>query len=116
VDALVAAGNVAASKGIGATQAKRFSRANELAPDRPDILYGLVSAQFARRSDGRRSQKRPKTSRADADDLRSTYLLALALFGAKKWEEAKPYAEQVLAAHPDDREMHLMLVDVALNA
>ena len=49
------------------------------------------------------------------DDLRSTYLLALALFGAKKWEEAKPYAEQVLAAHPDDREMHLMLVDVALN-
>jgi tetratricopeptide (TPR) repeat protein len=42
-------------------------------------------------------------------------VLALALFGMKKWEEAKPFAEQVLAAHPDDREMNLVLVDIALN-
>jgi tetratricopeptide (TPR) repeat protein len=50
------------------------------------------------------------------DDLRSTYLFALALFGARKGDEAKPYAEQVLATHPEDREMHLLLADVALNS
>jgi Flp pilus assembly protein TadD len=41
--------------------------------------------------------------------------LALASFGVKKWEDAKRYAEQVLSAHPDDREMNLILTDIALN-
>jgi tetratricopeptide (TPR) repeat protein len=48
-------------------------------------------------------------------DLRATYLLALALFGEKRWDEARVHAEKVLAAHPDDREMNLLLVDVAIN-
>jgi Flp pilus assembly protein TadD len=39
----------------------------------------------------------------------------LAVFGAKKGEEAKGYAVQVLAVHPADREMNLILADVALN-
>jgi tetratricopeptide (TPR) repeat protein len=49
------------------------------------------------------------------DDLRATYLLALAMFGGRQWQEAKRYAELVLAAHPDDREMNLILVEVAFN-
>lgn len=115
VDALVAAGNVASQQGDWGDSGEAFSRANELAPDRPDILYGLVSAQLHADQTESALKNAHKLHALVPDDLRSTYLLALALFGAKKWEEAKPYAEQVLAAHPDDREMHLMLVDVALN-
>jgi len=115
VDALVAAGNVASQQGEWAASGEAFSRANELASDRPDILYGLVSAQLHVNQSAGALKNAQKLHSLLPDDLRSTYLLALALFGAKKWEEAKPYAEQVLSAHPDDREMHLMLVDVALN-
>jgi Flp pilus assembly protein TadD len=115
VDALVAAGNVASQQLDWGASGEAFSRANELAPDRPDILYGLVSAQlYGNQADGALKNAQ-KLHSLVPDDLRSTYLLALALFGARKWEEAKPYADQVLAAHPEDREMHLMLVDVALN-
>ncbi|HWO34022.1 MAG TPA: tetratricopeptide repeat protein, partial [Candidatus Acidoferrum sp.] len=46
---------------------------------------------------------------------RSAYLLALACFGAKRWAEAKTYAEEVLEAHSEDREMNLILADTALN-
>ncbi len=42
VDALVAAGNVAGQQSDWAASGEAFSRANQLAPDRPDILYGLV--------------------------------------------------------------------------
>ena len=115
VDALVAAGNVASQQGDWGDSGEAFSRANELAPDRPDILYGLASAQLRADQTDSALKNAQKLHALVPDDLRATYLLALALFGAKKWEEAKPYAEQVLAAHPDDREMHLMLVDVALN-
>jgi tetratricopeptide (TPR) repeat protein len=115
VDALVAAGNVARQQSDWGASSEAFSRANGLAPNRPDILYGLVSAQLYGNQVEGALQNAQKLHSLVPEDLRSTYLLALALFGAKKWEEAKAYAEQVLAAHPDDREMHLMLVDVALN-
>jgi len=115
VDALVAAGNVASQQTEWGASAEAFSRANSLASNRPDILYGLVTAQLYGNQIEGALQNAQKLHSLVPDDLRATYLLALALFGAKKWEEAKPYAEQVLAAHPDDREMHLTLVDVALN-
>ena len=115
VDALVAAGNVAHQQLDWGASAEAFSRANSLAPNRPDILYGLVSAQLYGNQTEDALKNAQKLHALVPDDLRATYLLALALFGVKKWEEAKPYAEQVLAVHPDDREMHLMLVDVALN-
>ncbi|HEY6269360.1 MAG TPA: tetratricopeptide repeat protein [Candidatus Acidoferrum sp.] len=115
VEALIAAGNVASQQLDWGASGEAFSRANELAPDRPDILYGLVSAQLHADQTDSALKNAQKLHALVPDDLRCTYLLALALFGAKKWEEAKPYADQVLAAHPDDREMHLMLVDVALN-
>jgi cellulose synthase operon protein C len=115
VEALVAAGNVASQQSDWGASSEAFSRANSLAPNRPDILYGLVSAElYSNQAEGALKNAQ-KLHSLVPDDLRSTYLLALALFGAKKWEEARPYAEQVLSAHPDDREMHLMLVDVALN-
>ena len=115
VEALAAAGNVASQQSDWGASGEAFSRANELAPDRPDILYGLVSAQLHANQTDSALKNAQKLHALVPDDLRCTYLLALALFGAKKWEEAKPYADLVLAAHPDDREMHLMLVDVALN-
>jgi tetratricopeptide (TPR) repeat protein len=115
VEALVAAGNVASQQSDWGASGEAFSRANELAPDRLDILYGLVSAQLHANQTESALKNAQKLHALVPDDLRCTYLLALALFGAKKREEAKPYADQVLAAHPDDREMHLMLVDVALN-
>ena len=117
VPALVAAGQVASQQlnWIAAVQA--FSLAENLAPDRPDILYGLVSAELHSYQNESALQNARKLHSLAPDDLRSTYLLALAVFGAgpKKNQEAKGYAEQVLAEHPDDREMHLILADVALN-
>ena len=115
VEALVAAGNVASQQSDWAASGEAFSRANKLAPNRPDVLYGLVSAQLYRNQVDEALKNAQKLHSLTPDDLRSTYLLALALFGTRQREEAKRYADQVLTEHPDDREMHLILVDVALN-
>ena len=115
LDALIAAGQVAKQQSDWAAAEQAFSLASKLAPERPDILYGLASAQLY----GNHAPSALKTAETlhslAPEDLRSTYLLALALFGAKEREEAKLYAERVLTAHPDDREMNLILVDIALN-
>lgn len=115
LDALMAAGQVAAQQSDWPASAEAYSIAAKLAPERPDILYGLVSAQL-RGDDSKEALKNAqKLHSLVADDLRSVYLLALALFGARNWEEAKPYAEQVLKTHPEDREMNLVLADIAFN-
>jgi Tfp pilus assembly protein PilF len=112
---LAAAGEVASLQKNWAAAAEAFSRAANLAPDRPDVLYGLVSAQLYGYQNESALQNARKLYSLVPNDLRATYLLALAVFGAKKGEEAKGYAEQVLAAHPEDREMNLILADIALN-
>lgn len=115
LDALIAAGQVAKQQSDWGAAEEAFSLAAKIAPERPDILYGLASAQLH----GNQTTSALKTAQElhslAPEDLRSTYMLALALFGVKKREEAKPYAEQVLTAHPDDREMNLILADIALN-
>jgi tetratricopeptide (TPR) repeat protein len=116
VTGLVAAGQVASQQLNWAAAEEAFSRADGLAPNRPGILFGLVSAQLYGFHAESALQNARRLHSLAPDDLRSTYLFALALFGAKRGEEAKPYAEKVLAAHPDDREMHLILADVALNS
>lgn len=115
VDALVAAGQVATEQKEWAAAAEAFTRAGQIAPDRPDILAGLVSAQLygGRPNDALGNAK--KLHALVPDDLRATYLLALAMFGGRQWQDAKRYAELVLEAHPDDREMNLILVEVAFN-
>jgi cytochrome c-type biogenesis protein CcmH/NrfG len=115
VEALVAAGNVARQQSNWEASGEAFSLADKLAPDRPEILYGLVSAQLHGNQPEAATENAQKLHALLPGDLRATYLLALALFGAKKWEEAKPLAEQVLMEHPDDREMQLIIVDIALN-
>lgn len=115
MDARIAAGEVVAKELDHAASAVAFTLANKLAPQRPDILYSLASAElYANRPDDALENAR-KVHAIAPDDLRSTYVLALALFGVKRREDAKPLIEQVLAAHPDDREMNLLLVDIALN-
>jgi Flp pilus assembly protein TadD len=115
LDALIAAGQVAKQQSDWGAAEEAFSLAAKIAPERPDILYGLASAQLH----GNQTTSALKTAQElhslAPEDLRSTYMLALALFGVKKREEAKPYAEQVLTAHPDDREMNLILADIAFN-
>jgi Flp pilus assembly protein TadD len=115
LDALVAAGHVASQESDWAAAAEAYSRAAKLAPKQRGILYGLVSAQLYGNQTNDALKNAQELHSLVPDDLRATYLLALALFGVKKWEEAKPYAEQVLTAHPDDREMNLVLADVAFN-
>jgi tetratricopeptide (TPR) repeat protein len=113
--ALVAAGKVASQQLDWGAAVEAFSRAAQIAPKRPDILYGLASAQlYANQLEAARHNAE-ELHALEPDDLRSTYLLALAVFGLKDWESAKSYAEQVLAAHPDDREMNLILADIAFN-
>jgi Flp pilus assembly protein TadD len=112
---LVAAGKVASQQLDWAAAVEAFSRAAKIAPQRPDILYSLASAQlYANQLEAARHNAE-ELHALEPDDLRSTYLLALAVFGLKDWDSAKSYAEQVLAAHPDDREMNLILADIAFN-
>lgn len=115
LDALTAAGQVASQQSDWASSAEAFSLAAKLAPGRADILYGLVSAQLRGNDSNETLKNAQKLHSLVPNDLRSTYLLALALFGARNWEEAKPYAEQVLRTHPEDREMNLVLADIAFN-
>jgi cellulose synthase operon protein C len=115
LDALVAAGQVAKQQSDWAAAGEAFSLAAKLAPERPDILYGLASAQLYGNQTASALQTAQKLHSLAPEDLRSTYLLALALFGVRQREEAKPYAEKVLNAHPDDREMNLILADIAFN-
>jgi tetratricopeptide (TPR) repeat protein len=115
VDALVAAGQVATGQKEWSAAAEAFTLAGQIAPDRPDILAGLVSAQLygGRPNDALINAK--KLHLLVPDDLRATYLLALAMFGGRQWQDAKRYAELVLKTHPDDREMNLIMVEVAFN-
>jgi len=115
VDALVAAGKVASQQLNWQAAVEAFSRADSLAPERPDILYGLPRRNLRTNSTEAALKKHKNCTNLFPMIFRSTYVLALALFGAKKWEDAKHHAEQVLAAHPEDREMNLVLTDIALN-
>lgn len=115
VEALTAAGQVASQQLNWSAAAEAFTRATSLAPERSDILYGLVSAQLYGNQTENAVTNAHKLYLLTSDDPRSAYLLALALFGSRKWEQARHYAEEVLQAHPEDREMHLILADVAIN-
>jgi tetratricopeptide (TPR) repeat protein len=115
LDALVAAGQVAKQQSDWAAAEEAFSLAAKLRPERPDILYGLASAQLYGNQATSALKTAEKLHSLAPEDLRSTYLLTLALFGVRQWEQAKPFAEQVLTAHPDDREMNLVLADIAFN-
>jgi tetratricopeptide (TPR) repeat protein len=115
VNALLAAGRVAGQQSDWAAAVEAFSRAGKVAPDRPEIIYGLVSAELHTNQVESALKDAQKLHTLVPDDLRATYLLALAQFGARKWEEAKSSAEKVLKTHPDDREMNLILVDIAFN-
>lgn len=115
VNALLAAGQVAGQQADWAAAVEAFSRASQVAPDRPEIIYGLVSAELHTNQVEGALRDAQKLHSLVPDDLRATYLLALAQFGARKWEEAKLSAENVLKTHPDDREMNLILVDIAFN-
>jgi tetratricopeptide (TPR) repeat protein len=113
--ALVAAGKVASQQLDWAAAVEAFSRAAQIAPKRPDILYGLASAQLYANQLEAAHHTAEQLHALEPEDLRSVYLLALAVFGLKDWDSAKSYAQQVLAAHPDDREMNLILADIAFN-
>jgi len=115
VAALVAAGQVASQQLNWSAAVEAFTGATSLAPDRPDILYGLVSAQLHSNQTEGSLTNAQKLRSLTPNDPRSAYLLALACFGAKRWAEAKTYAEKVLEAHSEDREMNLILADTALN-
>ena len=115
VEALVAAGHVASQQLNWDAAIEAFTRAASLAPDRPEILFGLVSAELYGKQNADALKNAEKLHSLAPNEVRSTYVLALAFFGVNKWEEAKHCAQQVLVVHPDDREMHLILADVALN-
>ncbi|MBS1841991.1 MAG: tetratricopeptide repeat protein [Acidobacteria bacterium] len=115
VEALIAAGKVAAQQTNWDASAEAFSRADSLAPGRPDVLYGLVTAQLRTNQPQSALANAQKLRKLAPDDLRITYLLTLASFGAKEFDDAKKFAVQVLAVHPEDREMNLVLADIALN-
>jgi Flp pilus assembly protein TadD len=115
VEALAVAGHVAALQQDLNASVEAFARANTLAPNRPEILAGLVSGLlYAGKSEEALAPAR-KLQSLRPDDLRATYYLALAEYGVRNWQQARAAAEKVVAEHPDDREMNLVLADTAFN-
>lgn len=115
IEALVAAGQVASQQLNWSAAEEAFSRAASLAPERTDILYGLVSAELRGYQTEHALKNAERLHLLTPNDPRSAYWLALAYFGAHKWEDARQQAQKVLDVHPEDREMHLILADTALN-
>ncbi len=115
VNALIAAGKVAALQTNWQASGEAFARANLLSPNRPEVLFGLVRAQLQTDQPEAALATALALQKLSPGDLRVTYQLTLAYFGLKKYEQAKKSAQQVLAAHPEDREMNLVLTDIALN-
>lgn len=116
VPALIAAGQVATRQLEWDAAIEAYTRAASLAPQRPDVLYGLVSAQLHTMHPEDALKNAQKLESMAPLDARIDYVLALAYFGARKPEDSRKYAEQVLKIHPEDREMHLVLADIALNS
>ena len=115
LDAVAEAGRLAGLDGDWKQAAILLYHASQLAPQRTDILQGLVTAQL----DGHQTAAALRTSQKlvalQPRDLRSYYFLALAQAGNQQWPEAKSSAEKVLEAHPEDREMNITLAAVAYN-
>jgi tetratricopeptide (TPR) repeat protein len=115
LNALAEAGRLAGLDSDWGQAADLLSRAEALAPQRVDILQGLVMAQLYsyRAEDALRTARRLQL--AQPDDLRSSYFMALALAGNHQWPEARPFVETVLRSHPDDETMNLTLGAIAYN-
>ena len=115
LQALVEAGRLAGLDADWKKAARFLERATRLAPQRVDILQGLVTAQL----DSHQSLGALRTSKKlmalQPDDLRSFYFLALAQAGNQEWPEARSSADKVLQSHPDDREMNLTMAAAAYN-
>ena len=115
LDALVEAGRLAGLDADWRHAARFLERAAKLAPQRVDILQGLVTAQLDSHQSGGALRTSKKLIALQPDDLRSFYFLALAQAGNQEWPEARSSAETVLQSHPDDREMNLTMAAAAYN-
>ena len=115
VETLIAAGQLAKQQGDMPASEEAFARAVGLAPDRTDALSGLVAAKLYQNRAPDALQNSQRLHELMPGDLRATYFLALAEFGSQKFDQAKVHADEVLSAHPDDREMNLVLADIAFN-
>jgi len=115
LEALVEAGRLAGLDADWKKAARFLDRATRLAPQRVDILQGLVTAQLDSHQSGSALRASKKLIALQPDDLRSFYFLALAQAGNQQWPEARFSAEKVLQTHPGDREMNLTLAAAAYN-
>ena len=115
LEALVEAGRLAGLDADWKKAARFLERAAKLAPQRVDILQGLVTAQLDSHQSAGTLRTAKKLMALQPDDLRSFYFLALAQAGNQQWPEARAAAEKVLQAHPDDREMNLTMAAAAYN-
>jgi cellulose synthase operon protein C len=115
LEALVEAGRLAGLDADWKEAAHFLERAAKLAPQRVDILQGLVTAQLDTHQSVSALRTSKKLMALQPDDLRNFYFLALAQAGNQQWPEARSSAERVLQAHPEDREMNLTLAAAAYN-
>jgi tetratricopeptide (TPR) repeat protein len=115
LDAVAEAGRLAGLDSDWKQAAILLYHASQLAPQRIDILQGLVTAQLDSHQFAAALRTSQKLVALQPGDLRSSYFLALAQAGNQQWPEAKSSAEKVLEAHPEDREMNITLAAVAYN-
>lgn len=115
LEALVEAGRLAGLDADWKKAARFLERAAKWAPQRVDILQGLVTAQLDSHQSVGALRTAQKLIALQPDDLRSVYFLALAQAGNQNWPAARSSAEKVLQAHPEDREMNLTLAAAAYN-
>jgi tetratricopeptide (TPR) repeat protein len=115
LDALVLAGRVSGENSDWNQAVGFFKRAQKLAPERIDILQGLVTALLYANLPNEALESARRLQSLQPDDPRAAYYMALSLFGVHKWEDAKPYAAKVLAVHPEDREMNLTMAGIVYD-
>src|SRR5579864_1635941 len=115
IDALVEAGRLAGKDLAWNQAADLLASASLLAPQRVDILLGLVAAQLY----SSRIPEALKTAKTlyelRPEEMSTAYFMALSLVGNSQWSDALPFAKKLRAARPDDREANLVWAVISYN-
>ncbi len=115
LDALVEAGRLAGKDLDWNQAADLLARALQLAPQRVDILQGLAAAQLYGNRLANALDTAKKLQALRPDDPSTAYFMSMALVGNRQWNSARPFAEKVRAARPEDRDANLASAVIAYN-
>ena len=91
---------------------KEFKRAVDLMPDRPRMLYnyGLLLQNLERRTEAGVALR--KAQKLNSKDPQIVYALVIFYAQQQDWQQALPYAKQLVSLLPDRPEPKKLLTDI----